>query len=93
MFSTKPKSLSLTQSAKYSFVASFDKISSNNIKISLLKFFNFLGVAKPPEQICMVSRKKVDLVRKKYGMLLNISLVLKLRNFAFQRYITLNSLG
>ena len=50
-------------------------------------------VSKPPKQICMVSRKKVDLVRKKYDMLLNTGLSGKLRKFAIQQYITLNSLG
>ena len=49
MFTTKPKSLSLTQSEKYSFGASFEKILSNNNNIYLLKFSNFLGVSKPTQ--------------------------------------------
>ena len=56
-FTTKPNPLSLTQSENYSFGASFDKISSNNDKIYLLKFSNFLGVSKLPKQICRVSKK------------------------------------
>ena len=60
MFTKKPKPLSLTKSENYSFVASFDKISSNNKKIYLLKFSNFLGISIPPppppqKKICMVS--------------------------------------
>ena len=56
-FTTKPNPLSMTQSENYSFGASFDKIFSNNNKIYQLKFSNFLGVSKPPKQICMVSKK------------------------------------
>ena len=44
------KSLSLIQSENYSFMASFDKISSNNNKIYLLKFLNILGVSKTPNK-------------------------------------------
>ena len=47
MFTTKPNSLSLAQSENYFFGASFDKILSNNDKIYVLKFSNFLGVSKP----------------------------------------------
>ena len=46
----------LTQSDNYSFVASFDKISSNNKK-NLSKFSNYLRVSKHPQNICMVSKK------------------------------------
>ena len=49
-FTTKPKPLSLTQSENYTFVASFDKISSNNNKIYLLKFSNFKRVSKPSQK-------------------------------------------
>ena len=49
-FTTKPKPLSMTQSENYSFGASFDKIFSNNNKIYLLKFSNFLGVSKLPNK-------------------------------------------
>ena len=48
-FTTKPNPLSLTQSEKYSFGVPFDKISSNNDKIYLFKFSNFLGVSKQPQ--------------------------------------------
>ena len=48
-FTTKLNPLSLRQSQNYSFGASFDKIFSNNNKIYLLKFSNFLGVSKPPQ--------------------------------------------
>ena len=44
MFNRKPKSLSLTQSDNYSFVVSFDKISSNSKKI--IKIFKLLGGLK-----------------------------------------------
>ena len=46
----EPNPLSLTQSENYSFVASFDKISSNNknLPIKFLKFFRGL---KPPQNI------------------------------------------
>ena len=56
-FITKPKPLSLTQSENYFFGASFDKILSNNNKFYLFKFPNFLGVSKPPQTICTVSKK------------------------------------
>ena len=39
----------MTQSENYSFVASFDKISSDNDKFYVFKFPNFLGVSKPPQ--------------------------------------------
>ena len=48
-FTTKPNPLSLTHSENYSFGASSDKISSNNNKIYLLKFSNFLVISKPPQ--------------------------------------------
>ena len=56
-FTTKPNPLSITQSENYSSGASFDKVFSNNNKIYLIKFSNFLGVSKPPKQICRVSKK------------------------------------
>ena len=55
MFTKKPKSLSLTQCDDYFFVISFDIISCNNK--NLLKFSNYLGVSKHPQNICMVSKK------------------------------------
>ena len=58
MFTRKPKPLSLTQSENYSFGTSFDTISSNNKKIYLLKFSNFLGVSNRPKQICMVGKTR-----------------------------------
>ena len=48
-FTTKPSPLSMTQSENYSFGASLDKIFSNNNKIYLLKFSDFLGVSKPSQ--------------------------------------------
>ena len=48
---------------------------------------------KTLQKICMVGKKKVSLVRKKYDMVPNTGLIKKLRNFAFQQHITLNSLG
>ena len=57
MFFKKANLLTLTLSENYSFGASFDKISSNNNEIYLLKFSNSLGVSKSPEQICMVGKK------------------------------------
>ena len=56
-FTMKPNPLSIRQPENYSFAASFDKIFSNNNKIYLLKFSNFLGVSKPPKQICRVGKK------------------------------------
>ena len=63
MFTTKPNSLSLTQSENYFFGVSFDKILSNNDKIYQIKFLNILGVSKPPQKIGIVG-KKLNLVRK-----------------------------
>ena len=75
MFSRKATSLSLTQSQNYSFAASFENILSNNKKIYLLKFSNIGGGSKLPQKVCMVSKKNVDLVRKKYDMLLITGLI------------------
>ena len=91
MFSRKANPLTFTQSENYSFVASLDKISSNDSEICLLKFSIFLGVSKPPKNL--YGKKKVDLVHKKYDVLLNTGLILRLRKFSFQKYITLSSLG
>ena len=49
MFTTKPNPLSLTHCGNYSFGASFDKISSSNNKIYLLKFSRFSVVSKRPQ--------------------------------------------
>ena len=64
MFFRKPNPLLLTQYENYSFVATFDKISSNN-KVYLLKLLRGL---KTPQKFCMEG-KKVDLICKKYRML------------------------
>ena len=53
MFTKKPKPLSLTQSENHSFVASFDKISSNGNEIYVLEFSNYLGVSKPPKKFVL----------------------------------------
>ena len=82
----KTSSLPLTQFENYSFVAFFDKISSNKKKIYLLKFLDYLGLSRHPP-------KKLDLVFKKYDMLLNTGLIRKLRKLTFQQHIALNSLG
>ena len=74
MSSRKANPLSLTMNKNYCFVASFDKISSNNENIYLLNFLNFLGISKSPKQICMISTK-VDLLRKNYDVLLNTGLI------------------
>ena len=66
MISRKANPLTLKQSENYSFVASFDKISSNTKKFYSLKFSNFLGVSKALQKICMVSKKNVELMRNKY---------------------------
>ena len=53
-------------------MASFDKILCNNIK--LIKIFKLFRGLKTPKKTCMVG-KKVDLVRKKYDVLLNTGLI------------------
>ena len=50
--------LKITQSENYSFVTSFDKISSNNDKIYIKKCSNFLSVSKSSQKNCMVGKKK-----------------------------------
>ena len=51
MFTTKSKPLSLTQSEKYFFEASFDKILSNDKKLYLSKFSIILEISKPPKNL------------------------------------------
>ena len=75
VFTTKPKLLSLTQSENYFFGSSFDKISSYNDEIYLLKFSNFLGVSRVSQTNLYGKYKKVDLVYIKYAMLLNTGFI------------------
>ena len=74
MFFRKPNLLSLIQSENYflfHYLTNFQAI----IKNLSIKIFKILGVSKPRKKTCMVSKKKVDLVRKKYDVLLNTGLI------------------
>ena len=73
MFTKKPKPLPLTQSKNYFFLVSSDKISSNIKKNLPIKIFKLLGALKTPPKIFMV--RKLDLVCKKYDVLLNTCLI------------------
>ena len=58
MLSKKANPLTSTQSENYSFVASFDKISSNDKKNLPIKIFKSFSGLKTPQKFVLSVKKK-----------------------------------